>query len=210
MAGPPTSILDAYQAERWPITEQVSRFAMSHAEREIKRRGAVSPLIEAPGPEGDAVRAAAGKLAYEINPPQYAGGGLNSGYYYDASPIIAYDGGDTVLHHGRFHAVDRAGMPHAACLALRPPLALRRDGRRFALLRSIRTIDVGALERAAREKGVPLRLLDVDAPDTASGYDGKLVLSRPDQHVAWRGESLPADPVRLIDRVRGAAEGAAR
>ena len=28
----PASILDAYEAERWPITSQVSRFAMSHAE----------------------------------------------------------------------------------------------------------------------------------------------------------------------------------
>jgi hypothetical protein len=30
-------------------------------------------------------------------------------------------------------------------------------------------------------------------------------LSRPDQHVAWRGDELPADPLALIDRVRGAA-----
>ena len=37
----PPSILDAYEAERWPITSQVSRFAMSHAEAEIRRRGAV-------------------------------------------------------------------------------------------------------------------------------------------------------------------------
>jgi hypothetical protein len=33
------------------------------------------------------------------------------------------------------------------------------------------------------------------------------VLSRPDQHVAWRGDGLPADPLALIDRVRGAAGG---
>jgi hypothetical protein len=31
------------------------------------------------------------------------------------------------------------------------------------------------------------------------------VLSRPDQHVAWRGNAAPEDPVSLIDRVRGAA-----
>jgi hypothetical protein len=31
------------------------------------------------------------------------------------------------------------------------------------------------------------------------------VLSRPDQHVAWRGDSVPVDPVALIDRIRGAA-----
>jgi len=36
-------------------------------------------------------------------------------------------------------------------------------------------------------------------------FNDALVLSRPDQHVAWRGNSLPADPLALIDRVRGAS-----
>ena len=45
----PAAILDAYEAERWPITNQVSRFAMSHAEAEIRRRGAVPPDIEDAG-----------------------------------------------------------------------------------------------------------------------------------------------------------------
>jgi len=31
------------------------------------------------------------------------------------------------------------------------------------------------------------------------------VLVRPDGHVAWRGDAAPADPVALIDRIRGAA-----
>jgi hypothetical protein len=30
------------------------------------------------------------------------------------------------------------------------------------------------------------------------------VLSRPDQHVAWRGERLPEDCLALVDRIRGA------
>ena len=34
---------------------------------------------------------------------------------------------------------------------------------------------------------------------------GDLVLSRPDQHVAWRGNAAPAEPLSLIDHVRGAA-----
>jgi hypothetical protein len=37
-----------------------------------------------------------------------------------------------------------------------------------------------------------------------------LVLLRPDRHVAWRGDGLPADPLALIDRVRGAAAWIAR
>jgi len=28
---------------------------------------------------------------------------------------------------------------------------------------------------------------------------------RPDQHVAWRGDDAPADPLRLVDLIRGAS-----
>jgi hypothetical protein len=52
---------------------------------------------------------------------------------------------------------------------------------------------------------VPLKVLDIERPSTAIFYGGGLVLSRPDQHVAWRGDKLPADPLGLIDRIRGAA-----
>jgi hypothetical protein len=49
-----------------------------------------------------------------------------------------------------------------------------------------------------------LKVLDVEWPATAT-FDGARVLSRPDQHMAWRGDSLPTDPLALIDRVRGAS-----
>jgi hypothetical protein len=49
---------------------------------------------------------------------------------------------------------------------------------------------------------VPLAVLDI--ADAGELYDHNLVLSRPDQHVAWRGNALPDDPLALIDRVRGA------
>ena len=45
----PAAILDAYEAERWPITSQVSRFAMSHAEAEIRRRGTIPDESRTPG-----------------------------------------------------------------------------------------------------------------------------------------------------------------
>jgi hypothetical protein len=47
-------------------------------------------------------------------------------------------------------------------------------------------------------------VLDVDADEAAALYPRKLVLSRPDLHVAWRGDELPDDSMGLIDRVRGA------
>ncbi|MFD0287237.1 aromatic-ring hydroxylase C-terminal domain-containing protein [Streptomyces lutosisoli] len=35
-------------------------------------------------------------------------------------------------------------------------------------------------------------------------YERDLVVVRPDQHVAWRGDAPPADPLEVFDRVRGA------
>ena len=77
-------------------------------------------------------------------------------------------------------------------------------GPEFTLLRFDSAVDVAALEVAAHSRRLPLRVLDVEGPGT-DGFNGALVLSRPDQHVAWRGNSLPADPLALIDRVRGAS-----
>jgi hypothetical protein len=67
------------------------------------------------------------------------------------------------------------------------------------------TIDAGLLAAAAERRGMPLMVLDIDPADAAGLYDHKLMLSRPDQHVAWRGNALPDDPLALIDRVRGSS-----
>ena len=80
-------------------------------------------------------------------------------------------------------------------------------GTEFTLLRFGPTID-GIVEAAASKRGLPLKVLDIDrsdGPDTASSCGGRLILSGPDQHVAWRGDNVPEDAVALVDRVRGAA-----
>jgi 2-polyprenyl-6-methoxyphenol hydroxylase-like FAD-dependent oxidoreductase len=201
----PVSILDAYEAERWPITSQVSRFAMSHAEAEIRRRGAVPDEIEDAGSEGERVRREVGRLSYEINVQQYACAGLNFGTYYDRSPIIAYDGAE----HPAYTMDSYTPSTVPGC---RTPHLWQADGRslydamgpEFTLLRFGSALDVAPLEAAARSRGVPLRVLDVERPVTGIFSDA-LVLSRPDQHVAWRGDTLPGDPLALIDRIRGAS-----
>ena len=200
----PASILDAYEAERWPITSQVSRFAMSHAEAEIRRRGAVPDHIEDAGPEGELLRAEVGRLAYEINVQQYACAGLNFGTYYDCSPIIAYDGAEQPAYTMNSYTpstVPGCRTPHLWCedgVSLYDAM-----GPEFTLLKFDPETDVAALETAARERGVPLKVLEITPPETAI-FDGHtLVLSRPDQHVAWRGVRLPSDPLALIDRIRG-------
>ena len=50
--------------------------------------------------------------------------------------------------------------------------------------------------RAARRRARRARL---------AALTPKLVLSRPDQHVAWRGDRVPDDPDALIDTITGVA-----
>jgi 2-polyprenyl-6-methoxyphenol hydroxylase-like FAD-dependent oxidoreductase len=205
----PRAILNAYEAERWPITSQVSRFAMSHAEAEIRRRGAVPDEIEEMGSRGERARQEVGRLAYEINVRQYACAGLNFGTYYDRSPIIAYDGSEHppyTMDSYTPSTVPGCRTPHLWCEdggSLYDAM-----GPEFTLLRFDSALDVTALQTAARNTGVPLRVLDVGLREACRGAccDGGLVLSRPDQHVAWRGNRLPENPSGLIDRVRGAAD----
>jgi hypothetical protein len=44
----------------------------------------------------------------------------------------------------------------------------------------------------------------IEHPEAAALYERKLVLVRPDGHVAWRGDCQPSAPLELIDTVRGA------
>jgi len=202
----PASILDAYEAERWPITSQVSKFAMSHAEAEARRRGAVPPEIEDEGPEGARVREEIGRLTYEINVQQYACAGLNFGTYYDASPVIAYDGAEQPAYTmSRYTPSTVPGCRTPHCFLADGNSLYDAMGPEFTLLRFDPAVDVTPLEAAARRRGVPLKVLDLERPDVAAYDDSVLLLSRPDQHVAWRGAGLPNDPMALIDRVRGAA-----
>ena len=61
-----------------------------------------------------------------------------------------------------------------------------------------------ALVSAAADRGVPLKLAALDAPEVVRLHERALVLVRPDGHVAWRGDQAPDDPGAMIDVVRGA------
>jgi 2-polyprenyl-6-methoxyphenol hydroxylase-like FAD-dependent oxidoreductase len=199
----PAAILDAYQRERHPITSQVSHFVMDHAHAMASQRGGVPASIEEDGPAGDAARAALGEQAYRLNVQQYCCAGLNFGSFYDASPLIAYDGaappGYTMAEFTP-STVPGCRLPHVWLDGGRSLYdALGPD---YTLLRFDPAADAAPLLAAAERRGVPLAVLDV-APQPP--YDHKLVLARPDQHVAWRGDALPADPLALVGRIRGAA-----
>lgn len=199
-------LLGGYEAERLPITEQVSHFAMNHAYAMQKKREQVPAELEEASEAGAAARARIGREMYALNVQQYCCAGLNFGYFYDRSPMIAYDG---VPQPGyTMDTFTSSTVP--GCRTPHVWLGGRRSlydamGAGFALLRLDARIDVAPLVQAAQARGLPLTVLDVPPELAGEPYTHALVLSRPDQHVAWRGQTLPADPLALIDQVRGAS-----
>ena len=200
------AIFDAYEAERRPITDQASRIISDIGSKVMMQRNQLSPEIERLDAIGETARAGAGRLAYALDVEQQCCGGLNFGYFYDRSPIIAYDGEQAPTYTmGTFTSTTVPG-----CRAPHLWIEGRRSlydamGPDYTLLRLDPTVRINGIVAAAAQRGLPLAVLDVKSREVSEFYRHKLVLVRPDQHVAWRGDAEPADPLDLVDLVRGAA-----
>ena len=199
-------LLDAYVAERQPITQQVSHFAMDHAAKMIKARSEVPANIEAADADGALARERLGREAYELNVQQFCCAGLNFGYFYDHSPILVADGESAPPYTmGSFTASTVPGC--------RAPHFWLADGRSlydafgagYTLLRFPPFVEVSALQEAAARVRMPLKLLDITAHEVPEAYRHKLLICRDDQHVAWRGNEPPQDAEALVAKLCGAA-----
>jgi hypothetical protein len=51
---------------------------------------------------------------------------------------------------------------------------------------------------AAQARGMPLKVLDVQADRVPPAYRHKLVIVRGDEHVAWRGDSVAEIATALV------------
>jgi 2-polyprenyl-6-methoxyphenol hydroxylase-like FAD-dependent oxidoreductase len=196
------SILDAYEAERQSITEQVSQFAMSHAQQMIKMKKAVPSNIEENSDVGEALRKQVGKDAYDLNVQQFCCAGLNFGYFYESSPIIMKDAEQAPAYSmGSFteSTVPGCRAPH---FWLANGKSLYDDfGDGYTLLKFDRDTEVSTLENAMSAKQVPLTVLSVDTIKIPASYTNKFVLCRTDQHIVWRGDALPSDLNKFVGQL---------
>jgi 2-polyprenyl-6-methoxyphenol hydroxylase-like FAD-dependent oxidoreductase len=207
----PPAILDAYEAERLPITDQVSRLAMDLV---LQNAAALAdrpptPELADPGPAGDERREVIGPILRDLNLPQFAPEGLNFGYFYDDSPIIAYDDTPPPLYtmgEATPSTVPGCRLPHF--LVDGEPV-LDRLGPDYTLIRFDPEIEVGALVGAAAAAGVPLAVVDAARPETPPVFEHPLVVVRFDQHVVWRGHDV-RDAPQLVDRLRATPSDSAR
>lgn len=160
------------------------------------------PDIEAEGAAGDAARAAAAAAVQTSKDREFHSLGLVIGYDYEGSPIIVADGSalperDVQSYTASAHPGRRA--PHA-WLADGSSL-FDHFGHGFTLL-MLADADPGPLIAAATAQGVPMKPLALPHEGLAHLYGARLAVIRPDQHVAWRGDTVH-DAASIIAVVRG-------
>jgi hypothetical protein len=167
-----------------------------------------SPVLEEDTDEGRRVREKAGEAIRRTRAKefQHDSAGIELGYRYDDSPICVVDGTPPPpSDHAFYTPTTRPGAraPHVRLGQSRSTLDL--FGRAFVLL--VLSTKIGAVPvftAAAKKAGLPLEAVTLDEPGVREVYESPLVLARPDGHVAWRGDSAPADAAEIIETARGA------
>ena len=198
------NLIASYGAERRPVGERAVRMATGFYKNNENFRPP-GDLAE-PGTAGDLRRREVGDRLVAHLGREFRTAGLQLGYRYEGSPIIVPDGTPEGPDNPEvYEPAARPGSraPHAWLDDGRSTLDL--FGRTFVLLRlGIDAPPTSRLEAAARACNLPLDVLTLAEPEAAKRYERRLVLIRPDGHVAWRDDAEPSDAAAVLDRVRGA------
>lgn len=166
----------------------------------------VRPGLEDDGVVGEATRNEVADIIEATKIREFMTLGVVLGMRYENSPVIIDDGSSPPPEHFMLYTPSA----HPGCLA--PHLWLADGsslydhfGDGFTLLvTSEEGEDLSTFEQAMERCKVPLKILVPRDTRLRERYEARFALIRPDQHVAWRGDELPADTESLIAFVSGA------
>ena len=202
-------LLSTYQTERRKAALRSSEVARNLGKSRLKAE--IPAVAEEASPAGEAARRALAQQPFvqthHFNLPEDRDWlGVILGARYDGSPLVVSDGLPPPESLERYVPSDIPGgrAPHLWLDKNRGKGSSLFDhfGLEFTLLR-FADADVAALERAAKERGIPLKVFDVRLPDAKTLYARKLYLIRPDHYIAWRGDALPGAIGEFLDRLCG-------
>ena len=183
------NLLDTYEAERQAIAKRNTMYARGFADS--MGLFVAPPEIEDEDPAGDAARKLTGDhfnhhARFEFNIP-----GITFGGRYDGSPIVISDG--TAPPPDAVNSYQPSGCPGG-----RAPHLWLGDGRslydalgfEFTLIQlGDVAVDATPFRAAADAQKIPLSVVTIEGAEARELYGADLVLIRPDQIVAWRGNS---------------------
>jgi 2-polyprenyl-6-methoxyphenol hydroxylase-like FAD-dependent oxidoreductase len=196
-------LLESIDAERRPVASENRDASERHMGVRLRISEQYDPVIHESSAAGGAARSRIAQTILDYGNAENEALGIEIGYRYRQSPVICHEPNEP-----RWDL--RAYIP-STWPGVRAPHVFLEDGtaifdlfaQGFTLLR-FGDADTSSLERAALERGVPLRTVDIRDRRAMELYERRLVLIRPDQHVAWRSDGAPSDSLAVIDRVRGA------
>jgi 2-polyprenyl-6-methoxyphenol hydroxylase-like FAD-dependent oxidoreductase len=197
-------LLEGYEQERRPIGIRNVAAAGWAAEGMPIWRALVTPEAYADTPEGEAKRR---ELAASFNVNHgrvYGMVGVEAGYSYAGSPLIADEPGNVAEWETSRYA------PHARP-GVRIPHMWLKDGRamqdvlgdNYTLLDLRGDCGAGPLAAAFRALGAPLDVLHLNEERMRAVYGAAVFLLRPDLHIVWRSDVPPPDPVGLAALATG-------
>jgi hypothetical protein len=196
-------LLDSFEAERRPIAVRNVTEATGNFRRQ---KLADTGLIRESSAEGAAQRRALADRVMTENRRQFVSEGVALGYCYNESPVCVLEDEVPSDNVERYIPTTLPGAraPHARLGDGRSTLDLFGPG--FTLLEMGEpSSNSGSIAAAAAQRGVPLSVHNLMEDEVRDLYQRRLVLVRPDGHVAWRGNEAPEDPLAIIDHVCGAA-----
>jgi 2-polyprenyl-6-methoxyphenol hydroxylase-like FAD-dependent oxidoreductase len=197
------TLLESYEAERRPVHERTIAEAVINFGSTSNQL--VRPGLEDEGIIGDATRNEVADIIEATKIREFMTLGIVLGMRYENSAVIVPDESAPPPEH--FMLYSPSAYP--GCLA---PHIWLEDGSSlydhfgdgFTLLVTADTdVDVGVLADAMASRNIPLKVLSPGDVRLRERYQAHFALIRPDQHVAWRGDVLPADLHNLINRVTG-------
>jgi 2-polyprenyl-6-methoxyphenol hydroxylase-like FAD-dependent oxidoreductase len=189
------NLLASYELERRPVGLH-NRDVSGRAAAGVNGwRAACRPEIDSDTPEGEANRNEVARLAAIGQRLSHEMIGTELGYSYAGSPLIgADDEPPPPLIDDHYQPTTRPGarLPH---VWLDDGQALHdRIGNEFTLVNLGQDHQApAALRQSFAEFGAKLDVVQVESKRAREVYGYDLVLVRPDLHVVWRGNSVPAD-----------------
>ena len=189
------ALLDSYTEERRPIFAETGEAIIEGIANDRAFLARYNPHHD----RGEFERAWGGRTSGETAPASYEP-------HYEGSPIVWGPAGSRCGVHGQ-HAVEaRAGHHLAPAPLSSGGNVFERLDRGFTLIALTGDRQPAAeFQTAAAALGIPLRVIADTFTQERAAYRSRLILVRPDQHAAWTGNDLPADPAAVLRRAVGGA-----